>query len=61
MIVRIFSRLILLMLAWIVVRRSAQMVGTPARPGGRAQFLPWLGLVLGGMVILGLARSCVRI
>lgn len=54
---RLFSKLIALVLAVAIVRRSALAVGGPSRPGSRGSLLPWMGLMVGIVVIFELCRS----
>jgi hypothetical protein len=61
MIVRVFSRLLVLLLGFILVRRSLSAVGEPVKPGGRGQLVTWLGLAVGALLIFGVLRACIGV
>ena len=54
-------RLVIILIAWIIVKRSFTQLGGPARPGGRAELMPWLGLIGGGVMLFMVVRSLVGI
>lgn len=58
MLPRILLRLVLVLLAYTVIRRSMIGVGLPNRPGSRGALLPWLGLLVGLAVLVLVLRSC---
>jgi hypothetical protein len=60
LIIRVFTRLIILLLALIVIRRSWEfLTQQPSLPKGRARLLPPMGLMVGAVVLVGLLRSCI--
>lgn len=57
-IVRVFVRLIVLLVILSVARRSIDGLSLPSRPGSRGQFMSWAGIVVTIVVIILLFRSC---
>lgn len=58
-IIGLFTRVIILLVAMVVIRRSFEQLTSPTAPNGRARLLVPLGLVVGAIVLLGVFRSCV--